>query len=464
MPIVAEHQAAHRNGQSPFRIPNIRLFITFRILFNARFYYPVFTILFLDYGLTIEQFALLNAVWAVTIVGIEIPSGAMADLLGRRRLLVLTSLVMIGEMSLLAFVPLGTMQLVFWAFLVNRVLSGLAEAMASGADEAIAYDSLVEEGNPDHWPRVLSVLMRLQALAGVIAMTVGALIYDPNLVNRLLSWLAIDHTVSQQVTMRFPIYLTLLLAIGTFFTTIGLQERGNGEEVSLASFRKAAALTLQAGWWILRTPFALAVILFGMLYDHLLRLIITLASQYFRLIELPEASFGIIMASFSLLGLLVPKYAEWLVERFSPVANCGWLALLTLATLVGLCGFFPFLGILPMAGVMVGLLLTSFFTSHYLNRVTASALRATVLSFKGMLFNLAYGLIGVLFALLIGQVRSGLLREEPLRSAEMVGNEAFRQSFFWFPWYGLVLAALITAISYRLLSGRQPPHGSSDPL
>jgi len=30
---------------------NARLFIWFRVLFNARFYYPIFTILFLDLGL-----------------------------------------------------------------------------------------------------------------------------------------------------------------------------------------------------------------------------------------------------------------------------------------------------------------------------------------------------------------------------------------------------------------------------
>ncbi|MBE0583235.1 MAG: hypothetical protein IH612_05665, partial [Desulfofustis sp.] len=72
------------------------------------------------------------------------------------------------------------------------------------------------------------------------------------------------------------------------------------------------------------------------------------------------------------------------------------------------------------------------------------------------------GVIGVLFALLIGHMRSGLLREEPLLSAETVGNEAFRQSFFWFPWYGLVLAVLIATISFRLLHGRQPPDSSPD--
>ena len=65
---------------SPLQIKNIRLFIAFRVFFNARFYYPVFTIIFLDYGLTIEQFSILNTVWAVTIVCSEVPSGALADL------------------------------------------------------------------------------------------------------------------------------------------------------------------------------------------------------------------------------------------------------------------------------------------------------------------------------------------------------------------------------------------------
>ncbi len=50
---------------------NIPLFIAFRVLFNARWYYPVLAVLFLDFGLSIEQYALLNVAWAVAIVGLE---------------------------------------------------------------------------------------------------------------------------------------------------------------------------------------------------------------------------------------------------------------------------------------------------------------------------------------------------------------------------------------------------------
>ncbi len=134
---------------SPFSLPNVRRFIAFRVLFNARFYYPVFTILFLDYGLSLEQFALLNTVWAVTIVLAEVPSGALADLLGRKRLLVATCLLMVAEMLFIAFVPLGSGAVIFAAFLVNRILSGLAEAMASGADEAMGEGVAQSAGYSD---------------------------------------------------------------------------------------------------------------------------------------------------------------------------------------------------------------------------------------------------------------------------------------------------------------------------
>ncbi|MEM6883716.1 MAG: MFS transporter, partial [Verrucomicrobiota bacterium] len=74
---------------------NIPLFIAFRLFFNARFYYPVFAVLFFDYGLTKTQFALLNAIWAAVIVIGEVPFGAVADKLGRKPLVVAASVLMV---------------------------------------------------------------------------------------------------------------------------------------------------------------------------------------------------------------------------------------------------------------------------------------------------------------------------------------------------------------------------------
>jgi len=440
---------------SPFSIPNVRLFILFRIFFNSRFYYPVFTILFLDYGLSIEQFSLLNTVWAITIVLAEVPSGALADILGRKQLLVGTSFLMVAEMLLIGFVPLGNSNLIFWAFLINRILSGLAEAMASGADEAMAYDSLVAQGNPDDWPRVLSVQMRLRSFAAILSMALGALVYDPAMVNHLLAWMGSNLQVTQQMTMRYPIFLTLLLSFGACFASLQMTESTpiDVEKLPgtlLRTLKATSRMTLEAAGWIVKTPFALAVILLGMGYDHILRLVVTMTSQYFRLIDLPEASFGLIGAALSVIGVVSPKIAEKMVEIFSPAQNVLWLAGLTLTALLGLTGFFPYLGLLPIALIFFVMMLVSFFSSHYLNRITPSQQRATVLSFKGMAFNLAYGLIGIFFALLIQHLR---IQGTAAGSGLNLADEAFKGAIYRLPLYSLIILSVIILYCLAKLKG-----------
>ncbi len=434
---------------SPFALKNIRLFIAFRVFFNARFYYPVFTILFLDFGLSIEQFALLNTVWAITIVVAEVPSGALADVIGRKYLIVATSLLMVIEMSVLAFVPLGNSTLIFWAFLVNRVLSGLAEAMASGADEAIAYDTLVDAGDPKDWPRVLSLQMRVRSICSILTATTGALLYDPAVLNKLFDWLDSPLRVNQQLTMRFPIYLTLGLALLATTTALRMTEPVKEAEKT-ARLRGGAALrkTLQAGAWIYATPFALAVILFGMTFDHIVRMFVTMTSQYYRLIHLPEASFGIIASLLALLGLLTPKIAETMVKKNSALVNMLWVAGITLAGLFGITGFFPYWGVLPVAFVFVSITFVGFFTSHYLNAITESHQRATVLSFKGLAFNLAYGAIGVMFARVIVLLRARGHTLHPEESQEFIEVFAFREAVGLFPWYAIVCLVIVGCYCY----------------
>lgn len=439
---------------SPFSIQNIKLFIAFRVFFNARFYYPVFTILFLDFGLTIEQFALLNTVWAITIVCAEVPSGALADILGRKNLIVTTSLLMVLELALLAFVPLGNGTLIFWAFLLNRILSGLAEAMASGADEAIAYDTLVSEGIEKDWPKVLSLQMRVRSIASIATMTLGALAYDPNAVNAVLSWFRSDLILSQQTTMRFPIYCTLVLAVCATITALKMEEAK--PEETTTQFKTGAAFkkTMEAGKWIWCTPFALVIILLGMYFDHLLRMIVTMTSQYFRLINLPEASFGVIGSAVALLGLLTPKVAEHMAKSYSPKTNTFIVFAISACGLIGLTGFYPFWGLIPVAFIFIGLTLVSFLTSHYLNQITASHQRATVLSFKGLAFNLAYSFIGFAFATLIATLKQQNGNTHPNWTTAQVADLAFIDGISYFPWYGLVGFLLIVSFSWWRLRER----------
>ena len=216
-------------------------------------------------------------------------------------------------------------------------------------------------------------------------------------------------------------------------------------------------MTLRAGAWIIRTPMALAVILFAMTFDHTLRMIVTLTSKYYRLIGLPEASFGLLGSLVAVVGLFVPGYARWMTERFSPGTNAAILGGTMVVTLFLLRLFLPYWGILPMIAVFVGLMLTSFFTSHYLNALTPSHQRATVLSFKGLAFNAAYGFIGVVFAVVVQHFRAGQTALHPEWATGLIEDQAFGLTLGGLPWCMLCGLGLVSALCLsRLWKSRGP--------
>jgi MFS family permease len=436
---------------------NIRQFIVFRAFFNARFYYPIFAILFLDFGLTLEHFALLNAVWAASIVLLEVPSGALADTFGRRNLLVCAGGLMVVEIALLCFVPLGNLNLLLVVFVINRVLSGAAEAAASGADEALAFDSLKKAGLSASWSRVLEKQMRFQSFLRMGAMIAGAAVYDPTLMQLVARGLGLQVTLSQEVTMRFPLYLTLVFAVVTFVTTLRMREVSvagpTDQQPQDRSILQTFRLTLKAGRWILTTPFALVVIMTGLMFDSIIRMFSTMNSQYYRVIDVPEATFGLIAALLSFLGIFHAFIARKLVDNRSALFNMALLSVLALVGLTGVSLVIPIFGLLPMIFLSAVMYMLSFFTSYYLNRITSSDQRATVLSFKGLSFNLGYGLIGILYSLLLAFLR--LRTDAPAAAAAGWGIEDFVyiSSLSWFPWVFVCCLAVLVIFSRWKLKG-----------
>jgi MFS family permease len=431
---------------SPFEIPNIQWFIAFRVFFNSRFYYPVFTILFLDFGLTVAQFAVLNAVWAAVIVLAEVPSGAVADIIGRKRLLNFAAGVMIVEIGIISFMPRIDPGLIFAVFLVNRVLSGLAEAAASGADEALAYDSLKQAGLADQWGQVLERLMRYQAVGFVVAMSAGAAVYDPHLMTRAAGMLGLQVVLTQEVTMRFPLYLTFVLALLAFVSTLKMKdlvETGRHQEGRPVG--ETLDVTLKAGAWIVKTPFVLSVILFGMLLDGTIRMVITLSSQYYRMIEIPESIFGLMGSLVALLGMVVPKIARQIAENHPPVYALWVTVILAFTGLVTMNGFWPWVGLVPALVTFSAMYFTGFFVSFYVNRETDSSQRATVLSFKGLSYNLSYGLLGIAYALVLRLEKAGLADRDTLDSGALE-NLVFVETFFWFPAFFVMGLFCLTAV------------------
>ena len=447
------------SAKPPFKIRNIRLFIAFRLFFNARFYYPIFSIIFLDFGLSLSQFAILNAIWAGTIVICEVPSGALADTLGRKNLLVFAGGLMVLEMALWVFAPRSNPALLFSFLLANRILSGMAEASASGADEAIAYDSLKQEGDVSSWGHVLEMQQRFQATGFIIVMIAGAAVYDPTVVQMFTDSFGWKFSVTQETTLRLPIILTLAMAVLCLITAISIKEINSNECIEghdcFPSIRSAFKLTFQTCRWIFETPFVLIVILTGMVFDSAVRMVITMGSQYYRLIDIPEALFGVVGSGIALMGFFVPGIARRLSERYTPLFNTGVMAAITLCGLIGMAFFVPYFGLIPALVLFSNMFFLNFFLSHYLNQATSSDKRATVLSFKGLALNLGYGGIGILYSLLLAHIRTQTLVVNPGLTGDALKNAVFISSMAWFPGYLIVaLAALLLFAALKLKNNK----------
>jgi hypothetical protein len=70
-----------------------------------------------------------------------------------------------------------------------------------------------------------------------------------------------------------------------------------------------------------------------------------------------------------------------------------------------------------------------------------------VLSFKGLSFNLAYGLIGVMYSVLLVFLRPQLAASHPGLSHAGIENLVFTKSIGWFPWYFLLTLIALLAIA-----------------
>lgn len=413
---------------------NTNRFIIFSVFFTARAYYPVLAILFIDLGLTLDQFVMLNFVWAITIFLFEVPSGALADTIGRRTLLIAASALMLVEMLCLLFASWSSGAVLLALCVINRICSGLSEACASGADEALAYDSLPEQNRTSAWDQLLAKVMRWRSIGFVVAMIAGGILYDPQVLNFLLLQ---DNTITAETAHRLPVMLVLIQAIICLFITWRMCEPANA--IAGAKLENTWRHIFSTMRWVLTTPKTVVVIALGVAIDSIVRNFATINSSYYRLIDLPEWTYGFLGALFGVMGFIVPGIAKHLNERFSLFANLLFIVICTLIGLVALVPAWSMYGLIPAIFVFSMMFFLGFTVSRVLHEEAESSRRATVLSIKGLIFNLGYGLFSLAFAVLLANFPN---------SPEDV---ALRNALLWqVPFFALVTMVLLIWAKFRL--------------
>ncbi|MBD3313481.1 MFS transporter [Candidatus Woesearchaeota archaeon] len=149
---------------------NIILMYIFNIVGGLLFFLPVLA-LYLEKNLfTVTNVAIIFSIEAILWAVFEIPTGAIADIFGRKKTLI------IGHMlALLSFVFLyiGGSMLVFILF---AVLNSLGRSLGSGTESALIYDTLKSENKEEYYKKIIGTYHALWPFGAVVGSLVGGYI------------------------------------------------------------------------------------------------------------------------------------------------------------------------------------------------------------------------------------------------------------------------------------------------
>lgn len=136
----------------------LQSFYAFEALLSFRITDAVWVLFLIGRGYNLAQVGIAEGVFHITSMICEVPSGMLADLLGRKRTLIFAAIA--GVVSSL-FMGFGD-HIIF--IFVGMLFSGIAISMASGTEEAIVYDSLLEAEQEEQYRKIrvrISIISRV---------------------------------------------------------------------------------------------------------------------------------------------------------------------------------------------------------------------------------------------------------------------------------------------------------------
>lgn len=150
---------------------NITLYPLYQVLFNLYFWLPVFFLYFSEH-LSLGAVLRLEAIYYVTVVVLEVPSGYFSDRVGRRATLLVGAVALVASYALFLAGSLAG-DGVFAIFALGQVCLAAGISFNSGTDTTLHFDSLSAAGRGGEYGAREANAHRLALLGGSAAALAG---------------------------------------------------------------------------------------------------------------------------------------------------------------------------------------------------------------------------------------------------------------------------------------------------
>ena len=328
------------------------------------------TIFLLDAGLSnLEAFA-ANAFFTGGMVIFEVPTGIVADTIGRRMSYLLGTLTLSG--ASLLYVMLWQIEAPFWEWAVVSLLLGLGFTFFSGAVEAWLVDALTAT---DYQGRLETVFGRGQMVTGA----------------GMLGGSVAGGVIAEQVSLGTPFVIRGAILIVMFVVAfrlmhdVGFTPEKGGRP--LAEMRKIAANSIEYGWrvpavkWLMVEALftgGVGIYAFYALQPYLLELYGDPTAY-----QVAGLAAAIVAGAQILGGVAAPRIRAMFHRRTSALIVTAGLSVITLALIGAIQNFWAVIGLTTVWGLLFAA--TMPIRQTYINGMIPSRQRATILSFDSMM-------------------------------------------------------------------------------
>jgi MFS family permease len=360
------------------RFDNVARIIFVNFCTRFHLYIHIYALVLQQRGLSLLEISTIESVVIATMFLMEVPTGVIADRIGRKwSLMISTLLMMIGELIFLLFWR-G-----FWDSILIAVFTGTGFAFASGAMEALIYDSLPEENRDTHMKRAMGRLGSWGHIAFFIAPLIGSVI--------------LGDLAPERVS------ITIALTVGALLIGVLVSLTLHEPAAHWNAERNSPFTIFRSGFHELRSSRRLLWIMLLTMFTTTFTgsMVTTLGAPYLAQNGVSPFAIGLTLS----LGSLIAAFTQRFAHRVEAILG----ARRTIVLLAILPGIWYMLLAFISGGAAAWLIITFMYGSNdmkyplfssYQNRLINSRTRATVLSMMNMSTSLYVAVIAPLYAAL----------------------------------------------------------------
>jgi len=335
---------------------NIYLYYIIVFLKNFALVLPIYTLFYLENGLTLSQIGFLMAIMSIIGLVLEVPSGIFADFYGKKKSIV------IGIFFLTAGSFIKAMSISFGNFIIALTIISGARSLISGADNALLYETLKEIKREKEYKKIAGTANSIL----LISMGLGSLL------GGLLSVYGL-----RTVHYLFVIPLSISFLI-SFLLKEPTQYKEIIEKKYFNHLKQGISYSLNhknIKFFIIFSGFVMSM----MLVSH------NFVQPYMKQIGLPVTSFGAFFFIFLLISSISSKFAHLIEEKIGQKNSLIIIPLILILQFFLMGNFSFYFGFIF---IFLGQFAWGFTTpiiNHYINHeIKESNKRSTILSINEM--------------------------------------------------------------------------------